>query len=62
MLTSTGVRWWPSIANVSELRTICRKVDLHSRGGDKDKIFRVRAVKSYRSEVTATLVFKLGGR
>jgi hypothetical protein len=48
--------------NVSELRALCQKVILHPRGGDKDKIFRVHVVKSYRSEVTTTLTFKLGVR
>jgi len=48
--------------NVSELRALCQKVILHSRDGEKSKIFRVHAVKFYRSEVTATLIFKLGAR
>ena len=47
--------------NVPELRAICQKVILHSRGGEKGKIFRVHAVKSYNIEVTAALIFKLGG-
>ena len=48
--------------NVSELTALCQKVILHSRDVDKCKTFRVHAVKSYRSEVTATLIFKLGAR
>jgi hypothetical protein len=48
--------------NVSEFRVLCQKVILHSCGGDKDKIFHVHSVKSYRNEVTATFIFKLGAR
>ena len=48
--------------NVSEFRALSQKVILHSRGGDKDKIFRVNAVKFYRSDATALLIFKLGAR
>ena len=48
--------------NVSELRALCQKVILHSRGGDKGKLFRVHVVKYYGSEARATLIFKPGAR
>jgi len=62
VLTSADVRCWHSIVNVSEFRALCQKVILHSRGGDKDKIFHVSPMKSYRSDATAPLIFKLGAR
>ena len=36
-----------------------QKVILHSRGGDKGKIFRILPVKSYRCEIRALLSIKL---
>ena len=48
--------------NASGIGALCQKVILHSRNCDKCKIFRVHAVKFYRSAVTATLICKLDAR
>lgn len=48
--------------NVSELRALCQRAILHSRGGNKGKLFCVLPVKSYRSAVTALIIVKLGAR
>jgi hypothetical protein len=45
-----------------QLRALCQKVILYSRGGEESKIFRVGAVKSYKSEVRVTLIFKQAAR
>ena len=50
------------MVNGSELRALCQKVILHSRDGEKGKIFRVHDVKSYKSEITATLISKVCAR
>jgi len=59
------IRWSAIVALHCErvrILALYQKVILHSRVGDKSKIFRILPVKSYRGEVRALLSIKLCAR